>query len=239
MKQRMACLLIGILMGAVLLGGNVSQAAEAFLKAFPSTHTFYLDGQPIEMEAYSINGNNYVKLRDIGRMVGFNVYWDNGVQIDTSSPYTGAAPSAVTIGSYKGTVLDVGERSALIIPDGGTDYTVASGNPAVLAVEQVSGYWVIEGVSPGTAQVQFTAPNGQQGILAITVTEDGTLTNSASADLNENLEIRQDILALVNKVRQEHGLSAVPADPSLMDAAQDYATRRNTWHDSQIGRAHV
>lgn len=89
MKQRMACLLIGILMGAVLLGGNVSQAAEAFLKAFPSTHTFYLDGQPIEMEAYSINGNNYVKLRDIGRMVGFNVYWDNGVQIDTSSPYTG------------------------------------------------------------------------------------------------------------------------------------------------------
>lgn len=233
MKQRMACLLIGILMGAVLLGGNVSQAAEAFLKAFPSTHTFYLDGQPIEMEAYSINGNNYVKLRDIGRMVGFNVYWDNGVQIDTSSPYTGTVPSAVTIVSYKGTVLDVGERSALIIPDGGTDYTVASGNPAVLAVEQVSGYWVIEGVSPGTAQVQFTAPNGQQGILAITVTEDGTLTNSASADLNENLEIRQDILALVNKVRQEHGLSAVPADPSLMDAAQDYATRRNTWHDSQ------
>ena len=89
-------------------------------------------------------------------------------------------------------MLDVGERSALIIPDGGTDVTVASGNPAVLAVEQVSGVLVIEGVSPGTAQVQFTAPNGQQGILAITVTEDGTLTNSASADLNENLEIRQD-----------------------------------------------
>lgn len=93
MKQRMACLLIGILMGAVLLGGNVSQAAEAFLKAFPSTHTFYLDGQPIEMEAYSINGNNYVKLRDIGRMVGFNVYWDNGVQVDTGAPYTGVAPT--------------------------------------------------------------------------------------------------------------------------------------------------
>ena len=62
---------------------------------------------------------------------------------------------------------------------------------------------------------------------------DGTLTNSASADLNENLELRQDILVLVNQVRQEHGLSAVPADQSLMDAAQDYATRRNTWHDSQ------
>ena len=91
MKQRMACLLIGILMGAVLLGGNVSQAAEAFLKAFPSTHTFYLDGQPIEMEAYSINGNNYVKLADVGKALDFNVYWDDAVQIESSAPYTGRA----------------------------------------------------------------------------------------------------------------------------------------------------
>lgn len=222
-------LAVGIALGATLCGG----AYAAGITAQINQHPIYVNGESVTMEAYNINGSNYVKLRDIGRMVGFNVYWDNGVRIDTSSPYTGTAPSAVSVGSYKGTVLDVGERSALIIPDDGTDYTVTSGNPAVLAVEQVSGYWVIEGVSPGTAQVQFTAPNGQQGVLAITVTEDGTLTNSASADLNENLEIRQDILTLVNQVRQEHGLSAVPADPSLMDAAQDYATRRNTWHDSQ------
>ena len=45
--------------------------------------------------------------------------------------------------------------------------------------------------------------------------------------------IRTEILALVNQVRQEYGQSAAPADQSLMDAAQDYATRRNTWHDSQ------
>lgn len=233
MKQRMVCLLTGILMGAVLLGGNISQAAETFLKAFPSTHTFYLDGQPVEMEAYNINGNNYVMLRDIGKALGFNVYWSDGVRIDTTSPYTGAAPSAVSIGSYKGTVLNVGERSALIIPKGGTGYSVISSNSAVLAVEQVSGYWVIEGVSPGTAQVQFTAPNGQQGALAITVAEDDTQASPVFIDLNENLEIRQDILTLVNQVRQKHGLSAVPADQALMDAAQDYATRRNTWHDSQ------
>lgn len=75
MKQRMACLLIGILMGAVLLGGNIAQAAEAFLKAFPSANQFYLDGEPVQMEAYAINGSNYVRLRDIGEAVGFNVYW--------------------------------------------------------------------------------------------------------------------------------------------------------------------
>ncbi len=41
----------------------------------------------------NINGSNYVKLRDAGRQVGFNVYWDNGVQVDTGAPYTGVAPT--------------------------------------------------------------------------------------------------------------------------------------------------
>lgn len=32
------------------------------------------------MTAYLIGGSNYVKLRDIGEAVGFNVYWDGGAQ---------------------------------------------------------------------------------------------------------------------------------------------------------------
>ena len=47
MKQRMACLLIGILMGAVLLGGNTSQAAESFFKAFPRL-PYLLSGRPAD-----------------------------------------------------------------------------------------------------------------------------------------------------------------------------------------------
>lgn len=41
---------------------------------------------------YNIAGNNYVRLRDIGQQVDFNVYWSDGVQIDTDAPYTGIAP---------------------------------------------------------------------------------------------------------------------------------------------------
>ena len=44
------------------------------------------------MTAYNIAGSNYVKLRDIGKAVDFNVYWLDGVQIETSAPYTGQAP---------------------------------------------------------------------------------------------------------------------------------------------------
>ena len=50
------------------------------------------------MEAYTINGNNYVKLRDIGKAVRFEVYWDGDekcVQIESDKPYTGEAPVKV------------------------------------------------------------------------------------------------------------------------------------------------
>lgn len=46
--------------------------------------------------SYVINGNNYVKLRDMGKAVGFEVYWDsvNGcVQVESNKPYTGEAPA--------------------------------------------------------------------------------------------------------------------------------------------------
>lgn len=54
------------------------------------------------MEAYGIAGHNYVKLRDIGKAVGFNVFWDADsgcVQIETDAPYTGVAPSAEAVPS--------------------------------------------------------------------------------------------------------------------------------------------
>lgn len=52
--------------------------------------------------AYGIAGHNYVKLRDIGKAVGFNVFWDADsgcVQIETDAPYTGEAPSAEAVPS--------------------------------------------------------------------------------------------------------------------------------------------
>ena len=55
------------------------------------------------MTAYQIDGNNYVKLRDIGKQVDFGVGYDNAtasVRIDTDAPYTEsttpASGSAIT-----------------------------------------------------------------------------------------------------------------------------------------------
>ena len=81
---------LGILCGAMLFSG--ATAAAAGITAEPTWQNIYVDGEQVSMTAYNIAGSNYVKLRDIGQRVGFNVYWADGVQIDTDAPYTGVAP---------------------------------------------------------------------------------------------------------------------------------------------------
>ena len=80
----------------LLLAGVTTTAYAAGIMAERSHHRIIVDGKEAQMEAYVINGNNYVKLRDIGEQVGFNVYWDsaNGcVQVESGKPYTGEEPA--------------------------------------------------------------------------------------------------------------------------------------------------
>ena len=94
MKKQIFTMLTGLLIGAVLTGGSAAVAAG--IMAERSHHRVVVDGKEVQMEAYVINGNNYVKLRDMGKAVGFEVYWDsvNGcVQVESNKPYTGEAPA--------------------------------------------------------------------------------------------------------------------------------------------------
>ena len=86
-------LIAGILIGITLFGG--SSVLAAGITAERSTNRIYVDGQEVHLTAYNINGNNYVMLRDVGKTVGFEVYWDGDakcVQIESKKPYTGEAP---------------------------------------------------------------------------------------------------------------------------------------------------
>ena len=79
----------------LLLAGVTTTAYAAGIMAERSTHRIFVDGREVQMEAYRIKGNNYVKLRDIGEQVGFNVCWDGDakcVQVESEKPYTGEAP---------------------------------------------------------------------------------------------------------------------------------------------------
>ena len=79
----------------LLLAGVTTTAYAAGIMAERSHHRIVVDGKEAQMEAYVINGSNYVRLRDIGKAVGFEVYWDGDakcVQVESKKPYTGEAP---------------------------------------------------------------------------------------------------------------------------------------------------
>ena len=85
MNRKREAVFMGIgIMAGLTLGGPASAAAQQ-LTATPTTQTFYVDGQQVQFEAYSIHNNNFVKLRDIGKAVDFGVTYDattNSVHID-------------------------------------------------------------------------------------------------------------------------------------------------------------
>ena len=84
----------------LLLAGITTTAYAVGIVAERSTHRVVVDGKEAQMEAYVINGSNYVRLRDIGKAVGFEVYWDseNGcVQVESGKPYTGEEPAKAEV----------------------------------------------------------------------------------------------------------------------------------------------
>ena len=116
----------GILLGASI----VAPAGGAALTAQKSSQKITVDGKPVQIEAYSINGNNYAKLRDIGKAVGFAVEYDpltNTVCIKTNDPYaegTQTNASRVVALPTDGSqyVPQVGD---CILCDDGTEYEIA------------------------------------------------------------------------------------------------------------------
>ena len=53
----------------------------------PSDNRFILDGEEIILTSYLINGNNFVRLRDVGAALDFWVGFDGRVLVYTSYPY--------------------------------------------------------------------------------------------------------------------------------------------------------
>ena len=125
---------VSFALGAALFGGGAAYAEGVMAER--STNAVYVDGQRVELEAYTIFGSNYVKLRDVGKAVNINVYWDGAVQIDTDAPYTGEAPenagATATPTAAKNSAITVPQTDALFVPgegdrilcDDGTEYEI-------------------------------------------------------------------------------------------------------------------
>ena len=144
----------------------------------------------------------------------------------------------IRVSSYKGSTLEVGERSGLIIGPSGIDYTVTSSDPDTVAVEQVLTFWVAVAKGAGTAEITASNSAGECGSMTLTVGSAAPAAPEApasmdSASLTDNLEIRQEMIRLINQTRKANGVSELPISEALMNAAQVCSNRRYTWHHSQ------
>ncbi len=251
MKGKFTQFALGVLTGAFLFGGATAVAAG--ITAEPSWSPIFVDGRQVQLTAYNIAGNNYVKLRDIGQAVGFNVYYQNGVQVDSDAPYTGTAPtqtvvqpmqtqpvqtstaaSSIKVSSYKGNPLKAGDRSMLMMSPYGGKYTATSDNPSVAALEQVSGQWVIVPKSAGTTVISVANDAGETGSLTLTVEGSALPTPGPgrNIDLNANMDIRQEMIRLINQTRRANGVGELVVNEALMNAAQDSSTQMFRSHNS-------
>ncbi|MEY8402787.1 WG repeat-containing protein [Oscillospiraceae bacterium 44-34] len=72
------------------VGGELAGAAEGSYIAEPTNDVIYIDGVKADLTAYKIEGNNFFRLRDLGRALDFYVGWapERGVFIETDKPYS-------------------------------------------------------------------------------------------------------------------------------------------------------
>ena len=139
--------LAGMLLGVMVITCTGAAAATSeTVTAKVTASPIYLDGEQVALEGYNIGGHNYFKLRDIGALLGFNVYWsDGGVQIQSNTTYTGRTPET----------------------ESGMD------------------------------------------------------------------QVRQQVINQVNAVREQQGVPKLLTNQALMDAAQECANRKYTWHHNR------
>ena len=146
-----------------------------------------------------------------------------------------APDETVRVSSYKGSFLEVGERSGLIIGPSGTEYAVTSSDPDTVAVEQVLTFWVAVAKAEGSVEITASNSAGECGSMTLTVSsaDSAPLEVPASGDsagLTDNMEIRQEMIRLINQTRKANGVSELPVNEALMNAAQVCSDRRYTWH---------
>lgn len=151
-------------------------------------------------------------------------------------PAAAEAP-AIRVSSYKGSTLEVGERSGLIIGPSDTEYTVTSSNPETVAVEQVLTFWVAVAKAEGSAEITASNSAGECGSMTLTVSSTTpiipeTPSDGDSASLTDNLEIRQEMIRLINQTRRANGVPELSVSEALMNAAQACSNQRYTWHHS-------
>ena len=235
---------------------GIADTAVTGATAKPTDQRITVDGKEVSMTAYKIKGNNYVKLRDIGKTINFGVSFNmatKAVSIDPNGTYveevkpTPSTPTAAAITKWNSTMDEFNEEMiqnhsgkdkllAIAAKYGPTITGKANATTAdvISALESMTGA-PVDAISFDNKPVslywakQLRKANGEN---IVEVDPDFVPVTDAMLRQWEN-----EMIDSINAERAKAGLSALAKDDNVMKRAQAWAQhltiefRHSTWSE--------
>ena len=235
---------------------GITDTAVTGATAKPTDQRITVDGKEVSMTAYKIKGNNYVKLRDIGKTINFGVSFNmatKAVSIDPNGTYveevkpTPSTPTAAAIIKWNSTMDEFNEEMiqnhsdkdkllAIAAKYGTTITGKANATTAdvISALESMTGA-PVDAISFDDKPVslywakQLRKANGENNVEV-----DPNFVPVTDAMLRQ---WENEMIDSINAERAKAGLSALAKDDNVMKRAQAWAQhltiefRHSTWSE--------
>ena len=240
---------------------GITDTAVTGATAKPTTERITVDGKEVSMTAYKIKGNNYVKLRDIGKTINFGVSFNlaaKTVSIDPNGTYveettTSTTPSAAAITKWNSIMDEFNEEMiqnhsdkdkllAIAAKYGPTITGKASATTAdvIAALESMTGA-PVDAISFDNNPVslywakQLRKASGETVKDDTSVSDNQTSTGSTVTDAMLR-QWEQEMIVRINEERAKVGASALVQDDDLMWSARFWAQHLTTeWRHAVYG----
>lgn len=225
---------------------GIADTAVTGATAKPTDQRITVDGKDVSMTAYKIKGNNYVKLRDIGKTINFGVSFNmatkaviidpNGTYVEEVKP-TPSTPTAAAITKWNSTMDEFNEEMiqnhsdkakllAIAAKYGTTITGKANATTAdvISALESMTGA-PVDAISFDDKPVslywakQLRKANGETVKDDTSVSDNQTSTGATVTDAMLR-QWEQEMIVRINEERAKVGAPALVQDKNLMQWAQ-------------------
>lgn len=223
---------------------GIADTAVTGATAKPTDQRITVDGKEVSMTVYKIKGNNYVKLRDIGKTINFGVSFNmatKAVSIDPNGTYveevkpTPSTPSAAAITKWNSTMDEFNEEmiqnhsdKAKLLAIAAKYSTTITGKANATTVDVISALESMTGAPVDAISFdnkpvslywakQLRKANGE------TVREDNSSTPTTTVTDAMLRQWEQEMIVRINEERAKVGAPALVQDEKCMEFAQFWA----------------
>ena len=222
---------------------GIADTAVTGATAKPTDQRITVDGKEVSMTAYKIKGNNYVKLRDIGKTINFGVSFNmatktvsidpNGTYVEEVKP-TPSTPTAAAITKWNRTMDEFNEEMIQNHSDKDKLLAIAAKyGPTITGKANATTADVISALESMTgAPVDAISFDDKEDT---SVSDNQTSTGATVTDAMLR-QWEQEMIVRINEERAKVGAPALVQDNDLMWSAQFWAQHLTTeWRHAVYG----